>query len=80
MKEKHSLPQTTPTYIDSHCPYLLFGETSSHLTSKWRGTFQKKINVENSIKSEMKYEKNESTPPPPPGILFWTPFLMLEIA
>ena len=46
--------------IDSHCPYLLsgettfqltscsnslhvylrFGETTSHLTSKWRGTFQ----------------------------------------
>ena len=21
-------------YIDSHCPYLLFGETTSHLTSK----------------------------------------------
>ena len=20
-------------YIDSHCPYLLFGETTSHLTS-----------------------------------------------
>ena len=27
-------------YIDSHCPYLLFGETTSHLTIKWRGTFQ----------------------------------------
>ena len=26
--------------IDSNCPYLLFGETTSHLTSKWRGTFQ----------------------------------------
>ena len=26
--------------IDSHCPYLLFGETTSHLTSKWRGTIQ----------------------------------------
>ena len=26
--------------IDSHCPYLLSGETTSHLTSKWRGTFQ----------------------------------------
>ena len=26
--------------IDSHCPYLLFGETTSHLTNKWRGTFQ----------------------------------------
>ena len=47
-------PQTTPTFeiqnqnkgiedimdIDSNCPYLLFGETTSHLTSKWRGTFQ----------------------------------------
>ena len=21
-------------YIDSHCPYLLFGETTSHLTIK----------------------------------------------
>ena len=41
-------PQTTPTFeiqnqkkeiedimdIDSNCPYLLFGETTSHLTSK----------------------------------------------
>ena len=27
-------------YIDSHCPYVLFGETTSHLTIKWRGTFQ----------------------------------------
>ena len=28
--------------IYSHCPYLLSGETTSHLTSscKWRGTFQ----------------------------------------
>ena len=25
--------------IDSHCPYLLFGVTTSHLTSKW-STFQ----------------------------------------
>ena len=24
-------------FID--CPYLLFGETTSHLTIKWRGTF-----------------------------------------
>ena len=39
-------------YIDSHCPYLLFGETTSHLTSKWRGTFQYFFifTVENSIK------------------------------
>ena len=47
-------PQTTPTFeiqnqnkgiedimdIDCNCPSLLFGETTSHLTSKWRGTFQ----------------------------------------
>ena len=26
--------------IDANCPSLLFGETTSHLTSKWRGTFQ----------------------------------------
>ena len=26
--------------IDCHCPYLLFGATTSHLISKWRGTFQ----------------------------------------
>ena len=26
--------------IDSHYPYLLSGETTSHLTNKWRGTFQ----------------------------------------
>ena len=75
--------------IDSNCPHLLFGETTSHLTSKWRGTFQYYyyyfFNVENSIKREMKkncfYKKN-STPPPPPEF-FFTPiffFLMLEIA
>ena len=29
--------------IDSNCPSLLFGETTSHLTSKWRGTFQYSI-------------------------------------
>ena len=61
--------------IDSNCPYLLlvFGETTSHLTSKWRGTFQYYFffNVENSIKREMR--KNcflkkiyFFTPPPPP--------------
>ena len=26
--------------IDSHCPYPIFGETTSHLTSKWGGTFK----------------------------------------
>ena len=25
--------------IDSHCPYLLFGEIPSHLTNKWRALF-----------------------------------------
>ena len=44
--------------IDSNCPHLLFGETTSHLTSKWRGTFQYYIffwfNVEDSIKREMR--------------------------
>ena len=46
-REENTLPppQTTPTFeiqnqnkgiedIDSNCPYLLFGETTSHLTSK----------------------------------------------
>ena len=62
--------------IDSNCPYLLFGETTSHLTSKWRGTFQYFFNVENSIKREMR-----KTPPPPPELFFYTNFfLMLEIA
>ena len=98
-------PQTTPTFeiqnqnkgiedimdIYSNCPSLLFGETTSHLTSKWRGTFQYCFNVENSIKREMrkncfskkkKKKKSTSTPPPPPGIFFFDAnfFLMLEIA
>ena len=62
-------PQTTPTFeiqnqnkgiedileIDSNCPYLLFGETTSQLTSKRRGTFKYIFfNVENSIKREMR--------------------------
>ena len=77
MQEKYypPLPPTTPTFeiknqnkviedildIDSHCPYLLFGETTSHLTSKLRGTFQYfqfLFNVEDSIKREMKWERN----------------------
>ena len=75
-------------YIDSHCPYLLFGETTSHLTIKWRGTFSIVFffNVENSIKCKMR--KNYSskfffstpppkkyffTPPPPPQKYFFTP-------
>ena len=41
--------------IDSNCPNLLFGETTSHLTSKWRGTLKKNIfNIKNSIKREMR--------------------------
>ena len=69
--------------IDSHCPYLLFGETTSHLTNFF-------LNVENGIKREMKLErirflKNKMClhpPPPPPRIFFLTAifFLMLEIA
>ena len=67
--------------IYSNCPSLLFGETTSHLTSKWRGTFQYFFNVENSIKREMR--KNSfskifvfNNPPPPPGffIFFDTKF------
>ena len=72
--------------IDSNCPYLLlvFGETTSHLTSKLnvmdgrtdRRGFTIFFNVENSI-------KRENPPPPPPGIFFFSPFFfffMLEIA
>ena len=75
--------------IDSNCPSLLFGETTSHLTSKWRGTFQYFFNVENSIKREIrkncfpkKKKKKIHTPPPPPRIFFLHHifFLMLEIA
>ena len=65
--------------IDSNCPYLLFGETTSHLTSKWRGTFQYYFfNVENSIKREM--IKNcflkKNIPPPPPPKFFWHNFFL----
>ena len=74
--------------IDSNCPSLLFGETTSHLTSKWRGTFQYIyfFNVENSIKREMRKncfsKKKKSMPPPPPGFFFYTNFFffLLEIA
>ena len=58
--------------IDSNCPYLLFGETTSHLTVS-EGELLNIIflNVENSIKREMR--KNcflnffffFNTPPPP---------------
>ena len=47
--------------IDSNCLYLLFGETTSHLTSKLSVTagridrgFNLFFNVENSIKREMR--------------------------
>ena len=44
--------------IDSNCPYLLFGETTSHLTSKWMRNnyfiFLKKVkgHFGNSMKRE----------------------------
>ena len=60
---------------------------TSHLTSKWRGTFNIIIfNVENSIKREMRKncfskKKNQHPPPPPPNFFFHQIFfLMLEIA
>ena len=63
--------------IDSNYPHLLFGETTSHLTSKWRGTFQYFFcNVENSIKREMRkncFSKKKSAPPPH-GIFFFHQF------
>ena len=101
IKTLHPPPQTTPTFeiqnqnkgiedimdIDSNCPHLLFGETTSHLTSKWRGTFNIIIfNVENSIKLEMrkncfskkKYFSTQPPPPPspPPEIFFDTNFFL----
>ena len=90
-------PQTTPTFeiqnqnkgieyimdIDSNCPYLLFGETTSHLTSKWRGTFQYFFNVENSIKREMRkncfLKKTIQHPPPPPNFFFFTPIFFFNV-
>ena len=67
--------------IDSNCPYLLFGETNSHLTSKWRGTFQYYffLMLKNSIKREMRKNKKIQDPPPPtPEFVLYTK--MLEIA
>ena len=51
--------------INSHCAYLLFGETTSHLTSKQRGTFQyfQKINF-NKTQNEMRkkcFSKNKNS-------------------
>ena len=91
-------PHTTPTFeiqnqnkgiedimgIDSNCPYLLpvFGETTSHLTSKLNVTDGRTdrqgvsifFYVENSIKREIRkncFSKQKfNTPPPPPGIFF----------
>ena len=96
MWEKHYTPPppSTPTFeiqnqnkgiedimdIDSNCPSLLFGETTSHLTSKWRGTFQYFFNVESSIKRKIikKYfsTKKIHTPPPPPPPEFFCPSLL----
>ena len=68
--------------IDSNCPYLLFGETTSHLTSKWHLSILF-FNVENTIKRQMKWERigflkkkklsTQPSPPPPPKF-FLTPF------
>ena len=75
-------------YIDSHCPYLLFGETTSHLTIKWRGTFSIVFffNVENSIKRKMRNNYSSkfyffSTPPspPPPEFCFTHNFFFLNV-
>ena len=60
--------------IDSNCPSLLFGETTSHLTSKW-ALFNIFFNVENSIKREMRrncFSKKKNQPPPPPRIFFFS--------
>ena len=103
-------PQTTPTFeiqnqnkgiedimdIDSNCPYLLlvFGETTSHLTSKLNvmdGRTDRRgvsifANVENSIKREIRKncfskKKNSKRPPPPEFFLHqFKKKIMLEIA
>ena len=90
MWEKHYTPPPPPPHlkykittriinimdIDCNCPSLLFGETTSHLTSKWRGTFQYFFNVENSIKRESErivFLTKIHTPPPPPHF-FYTKF------
>ena len=68
--------------IDSNCPSLLFGETTAHLTSKWRGTFQYFFYVENSIKREIRKncfpkKKKIHTHPPPPDFFFTHPDFFL---
>ena len=78
--------------IYSNCPYLLpvFGETTSHLTSKLNvmdgqmGGFYF-FNVENSIKREIRkncFSKKKIQHPPPPDFFFhqFIIFFMLEIA
>ena len=79
--------------IDSNCPYLLpvFGETTSHLTSKLNvmdGRTERRevsilFNVENSIKREIRkncFSKEKiSKSPPPPGIFFYTNFIFFYV-
>ena len=77
--------------IESNCPYLLpvFGETTSHLTSKLNvmdGRTERRgvsifCNVENSIKREIRKncfsKQKNSKRPPPPGMFFFTPIFFL---
>ena len=66
--------------IDSNCPYLLFGETTSHLVSEGALFNIFFFNVENSIKREMRkncFLKKKFNTPPPPEILF-TPIFFEE--
>ena len=68
-------------YIDSNCPHLLFGETTSHLIFQpvSEGALFNIIffNVENNIKREMRKncfsKKKIQHPPPPPWIFLFTP-------
>ena len=77
--------------IDSNCPYLLpvFGETTSHLTSKLNvmdGRTDRRgvsifFNVENSIKREIRRncvskKKIQHPPPPPPRKIFLPNFFI----
>ena len=74
--------------IDSNCPYLLpvFGETTSHLTSKLNvmdGRMERRgvsifFNVENSIKREIRKNcKKNQNAPPPPEFFFYTNFFFI---
>ena len=77
--------------IDANCPYLLpvFGETTSHLTSKLNvmdGRTERRgvsifFNVENSIKREIRKncfskKKKLKRPPPPPEFFFLHQFFI----